>query len=82
MKKAFQPSLIGFIMLTILLFGVMTIAQKGGPIPKPKKCYDMFKNASGKCEITQCKAECASKKKGKDAHCRAKVNDCVCIYAC
>ncbi|KAL0696979.1 hypothetical protein Bca4012_064159 [Brassica carinata] len=54
MKNAFKPSLIGFVLLTVLLFGETVIAQKGKP------CYS---NKMGTCEIKSCKAHCVKKHK-------------------
>ncbi|XP_056863792.1 putative defensin-like protein 148 [Raphanus sativus] len=54
MKNAFKLSLIGFVMLTILLFGEMVIAQKGKP------CYS---KKMGTCETKSCKAYCVKKHK-------------------
>ncbi|CAG7896443.1 unnamed protein product [Brassica rapa] len=84
MKNAFQPPLIGRVMLTILLFGVMTIAQKRGPPSKPKTCIDMYPINKGECDITQCRTECIKKRKG-DSFCTKQStgkSDCVCLYSC
>ncbi|KAF8077542.1 hypothetical protein N665_1029s0002 [Sinapis alba] len=57
MKNAFQPSLIGLMMITVLMFGVMTIAQKRGPRRTVGPCMD-------NCNTGKCKAECPKKKDG------------------
>ncbi|WZZ07552.1 hypothetical protein YC2023_093473 [Brassica napus] len=84
MKNAFQPPLIGRVMLTILLFGVMTIALERGPPSKPKTCYDIYPIKTGECDITQCRTECTKKRKG-DGFCTKQSqgkSDCRCLYSC
>ncbi|CAG7868102.1 unnamed protein product [Brassica rapa] len=63
MKISFRTSLIGFIMLTIFLLGVLVSAQKGGPTTQ-KTCVDAYPNNTGKCDAKQCAAECTKKRKG------------------
>ncbi|WZZ55581.1 hypothetical protein YC2023_055688 [Brassica napus] len=62
MKNAFQPSLIGLIMLTVTLLvtGATTIGQKGVPHP----CFEDYKQKNGKCNKEDCIAECARKRNG------------------
>ncbi|KAL0745506.1 hypothetical protein Bca101_080694 [Brassica carinata] len=66
MKNAFQPSRLA--MFTILLFGVMTMAQKEKPKEKPlvSPCTEVYLRGPGrgKCDATSCKSECARKRKG------------------
>ncbi|WZZ64142.1 hypothetical protein YC2023_075512 [Brassica napus] len=61
MKISFQTSLIGFIMLTIFLLGVVVSAQKGGPTTQ-KTCVEAYPNNTGKCDAKQCSAECTKKR--------------------
>ncbi|CAN6828268.1 unnamed protein product [Brassica oleracea] len=67
MKNAFQPPLIGRVMLTILLFGFYILTIKRGPPSKPKTCYGAIIEYFP-CDITQCRAECTKKRKG-DSFC-------------
>ncbi|CAN7062744.1 unnamed protein product [Brassica rapa subsp. trilocularis] len=53
MKNSFQPSIIGFFMVTVLLFGVMTTAQGQG-FP----CRHIYRPKNGKCNPTICQSEC------------------------
>ncbi|XP_056848173.1 uncharacterized protein LOC130498654 [Raphanus sativus] len=55
MKNTFKPLLIGFVMLTILLFGETVIAQKGKP------CHSELPDKT--CETKRCKAHCAKEHK-------------------
>ncbi|KAH0872412.1 hypothetical protein HID58_069774 [Brassica napus] len=61
MKISFRTSLIGFIMLTIFLLGVVVSAQKGGPTTQ-KTCVEAYPNNTGKCDPKQCTAECTKKR--------------------
>nr|BAU79459.1 small cystein-rich protein [Brassica rapa] len=61
MKNSFQPSIIGFFMVTVLLFGVMTTAQaQVHRFP----CEHIYRPKNGKCNTTICSAEC-TKERGR-----------------
>ncbi|CAN6835647.1 hypothetical protein Bca4012_034297 [Brassica carinata] len=64
MKNSFQPLLIGLFMITVILFGVMTIAQKRGPPHKFYPCSVKYQSKNGDCTKDDCKAECTRKKNG------------------
>ncbi|WZY92729.1 hypothetical protein YC2023_065058 [Brassica napus] len=83
MKIYYRPSLIGLVMLTILLLGVVANAQKGGPVRK--QCVEQYPDPNGKCVIDQCKAQCAKNRKGGLARCidTGKGHlQCRCDYTC
>ncbi|CAN7097102.1 unnamed protein product [Brassica rapa subsp. narinosa] len=81
MKNTVKLSLIGFVMLTVLLFGENVIAQKGKP------CYKEYPKETGTCDAKSCKADCAKKHKNimaftsciKDVHGK---KFCRCQYLC
>ncbi|KAJ4903889.1 Pentatricopeptide repeat-containing protein [Raphanus sativus] len=55
MKNSFQPSLIGIIMVTVLLFGVIAIAQKRGPPRKEPPCKEDYFKRNGSCNMEDCR---------------------------
>ncbi|CAN7062522.1 unnamed protein product [Brassica rapa subsp. trilocularis] len=61
MKNSFQPSIIGFFMVTVLLFGVMTTAQAQAQI---FPCQHIYRAKNGKCNMTICHSKCI-KERGK-----------------
>ncbi|CAN6844388.1 unnamed protein product [Brassica oleracea] len=77
MKNDFQPSLIGLSMVTVLLFGAMTIAQKGGP---PPPCALIYRPKNGKCNRDICQAECTRERNGTGTCMGPQLADCACIY--
>ncbi|CAN6893325.1 unnamed protein product [Brassica oleracea] len=58
MKVAFKRWFIGFVILTILLLGETTIAQKG---KGNNQCNETLQNKSGTCNANQCEAACVKR---------------------
>nr|VDD00885.1 unnamed protein product [Brassica oleracea] len=84
MKNYFRSWLIGLIILTILLLGVMATAQKGGPII-PETCVENYPDKAGKCDFNQCKSRCAKNRKNGQGSCidTGKGHmQCRCAYPC
>ncbi|KAF8051447.1 hypothetical protein N665_1724s0001 [Sinapis alba] len=90
MKNVFQSSLISFVMLTVLLFGVITTTTTGF-IPKPPFCVELYNvKLTGKCDAPRCKDDCTNKRKGL-GQCRKSISiennktitrvGCFCIYS-
>ncbi|CAN6886767.1 unnamed protein product [Brassica oleracea] len=84
MKIAFKHWFIGFVILTILLFGETTVAQKG----KGNQCNETLQNKSGTCDANKCQAACVKRHKPGHGMCtngednnKGKVI-CICHYQC
>ncbi|CAN6893323.1 unnamed protein product [Brassica oleracea] len=85
MKVAFKHWFIGFVILTILLFGETTIAQKGKGV---NQCNETLTNKKGTCDANQCKAACAKRHKTAHGICTTSEDNnkgkviCTCHYQC
>nr|VDD46402.1 unnamed protein product [Brassica oleracea] len=85
MKVAFKHWFIGFVILTILLFGETTIAQKGKGV---NQCNETLTNKKGTCDANQCKAACAKRHKTGHGICTTGEDNnkgkviCTCHYQC
>ncbi|CAF2116806.1 hypothetical protein Bca4012_097304 [Brassica carinata] len=82
MKVAFKPWFIGFLMLTILLLGEITIAQKR---KSKETCRQNLENKDRTCEPKSCEAECVRRHKPGTGHCgqgTGKIPICICFYDC
>nr|VDD10792.1 unnamed protein product [Brassica oleracea] len=85
MKVAFKHRFSGFVILTVLLLGETTIAQKGKGV---NQCNETLQNKKGTCDANQCKAACTKKHKVGQGMCTNGEDNnkgkiiCICHYQC